>query len=131
MANQGTQFDYDQHAVRRMQIENDPKLKLHLQEWEEEKKQVLLSVESYRGRCIAVKSELYQLIGFYSVFQGVVFTASATASKVTCHSSFCPALLSLLVSVATAFSVHEKLTYYDEQKGKFLTAESRKAVSFP
>ncbi|KAG0625225.1 hypothetical protein M758_2G037900 [Ceratodon purpureus] len=115
--------DYGQPAVRRREIEEDPILKLFLQDWDDEKKQMLLSVESYRGRCNAAKAELYQLMGFYSVFQGVVFTAVSTASKLTCETSFFPAVLSGLASIATIVSVHYKLDYYTIEKVKFLKAQ--------
>ncbi|KAG0585783.1 hypothetical protein KC19_2G038700 [Ceratodon purpureus] len=115
--------DYGQPADRRREIEKDPILRLFLQDWDDEKKQMLLSVESYRGRCNAAKAELYQLMGFYSVFQGVVFTAVSTASKLTCETSFFPAVLSGLASIATIVSVHYKLDYYTIEKVKFLKAQ--------
>lgn len=114
---------YGDAVARRLEVEVTPLLKLHLQDWEDEKKQQLASVESYRGRCHAAKSDLYQLMGFYFVFQGVVFTAVSSSSRLTCQTSFLPAVLSGLASIATAASIHLKLTYYSIQKLKFIRAE--------
>jgi len=97
--------------------------KLHLKEWEDAKKQSLLKIESYRGRCIAAKTELYQLMGFYSLFQGVVFSAVCNGSKLSCSAQYFPMALSFLTFFATAVSVHFKLAFYKTEKSKFIKAE--------
>ena len=79
--------------------------------WRRRAREETQNVELYRKRCTFDKTELYHLLGFYSVFQGVVLGAVATSARsiLACQTSLLPVLLSLLVSVATAISVHYKL----------------------
>lgn len=102
-----------------------------LEDLEKENKAERKNVELYRARCTADKTELYQLVGFYSVFQGVVFSAVANSAKsiLTCQTSLLPALLSLLVSVATAISVHYKLRDYEIDRRKLIKSENLVEVS--
>lgn len=94
-------------------IEDTPNLRLILAEWQSRFKLARDRIETKRTRSINVKNELYQLIGFYSVFQGVVLTAVAQASTVKCHTSWGPASLSAMASIATLFSVHNKFKDYN------------------
>ena len=102
-----------------------------LEDLEKENKAERKNVELYRARCTADKTELYQLVGFYSVFQGVVFGAVTNSAKsiLTCQTSLLPALLSLLVSVATAISVHYKLRDYEIDRRKLIKSENLVEVS--
>jgi len=79
-----------------LQIEKDPKLNRALIDWETQFKVALSRIEKKRTRSINTKNELYQLIGFYSVFQGVVLTAVAQKNLIRCSQSWGPASLSLL-----------------------------------
>lgn len=106
-----------------MEIEGDPILKLHLQEWKEQLKEDQLKIETYRTRRLAAKAELYQHMSFYIPLQGVVFGAWWVGGKLTCETSFFPALFSFLTSIAIAVSVHFKLGYYEIEKLKFIIAE--------
>jgi hypothetical protein len=111
----------DSHRVNIDEVEADnlvaiqrtPKLRMILAEWQRRYKIARNRVETKRTRSINVKNELYQLIGFYSVFQGVVLTAVAQASTVKCHTSWGPASLSAMASIATLFSVHNKFRDYN------------------
>lgn len=94
-------------------IEANPRLKVILPEWQSRFRLARDRVDTKRTRSINVKNELYQLIGFYSVFQGVVLTAVAQASTVKCHTSWGPASLSAMASIATLFSVHNKFRDYN------------------
>ncbi|CAM6019667.1 unnamed protein product [Sphagnum balticum] len=68
-----------------LEIENDPILRLQLKNWEEQAKSISRRIERKENRTYAVKNEVYQLLGFYLVFQGVVLTAVAQASVLTCE----------------------------------------------
>ena len=102
-----------------------------LKDLEEESKEERKNIELYRKRCTFDKTELYHLLGFYSVFQGVVFGAVATSARsiLVCQTSLLPVLLSLLVSVATAISVHYKLRDYKIDKRKLINSENLAEVS--
>ncbi|CAK9857285.1 unnamed protein product [Sphagnum jensenii] len=103
-------------AERLLEIDDDPKLKRVLKEWEKLFKVESLSVEKITARAIVVKNELYQLVGFYSVFQGVVLTAVAQTNLIKCNQSWGPASLSLLASIATLAGVCNKLNSYNKVK---------------
>jgi hypothetical protein len=99
-----------------LEIEKNKKLKVTLREWEKRYKVARERIEKKSTRAINAKNELYQLIGFYSVFQGVVLTAVAQSSTIFCKQSWGPASLSLLASIVTVLSVHFKLINYSELK---------------
>jgi hypothetical protein len=103
-------------AALLIEIDNDPKLKRVLQEWEKLSKVESLRVEKITARAIVFKNELYQLIGFYSVFQGVVLTAVAQTNLIKCNQSWGPASLSVLASIATLAGVCNKLNHYNKVK---------------
>ncbi|KAH9530766.1 hypothetical protein CY35_19G001900 [Sphagnum magellanicum] len=86
-----------------LQIEKDPKLNRALIDWETQFKVALSRIEKKRTRSINTKNELYQLIGFYSVFQGVVLTAVAQKNLIRCSQSW-----------ATIASVYAKLKDYSQ-----------------
>ncbi len=92
-------------------IDSVPKLNRILTEWENRFEVSSLRIEKKSTRSINAKNELYQLIGFYSVFQGVVLTAVAQTSHIQC-----PVLLSLLASIATIVSVYIKLESYSRHR---------------
>ncbi len=69
-------------------------------------------IETKTTRTNNAKNDLYQWIGFFSVFQGVVLTAVAQSSTLGCQQSWAPASLSLIASVVTIVSVHFKLKSY-------------------
>jgi hypothetical protein len=75
-----------------------------------------LRIEKKNTRSINAKNELYQLIGFYSVFQGVVLTAVAQTSLMQCQQSWIPVSLSLLASIATIVSVYIRLKNYSDHR---------------
>jgi hypothetical protein len=103
-------------ADRSLQIDKDPKLRLLLRDWEKNYKVARERIEKKETRTINAKAELYQMLGFYSVFQGVVLTALAQSNTLYCLSSWAPASLSLLASAVTVVSVHYKLTNYSRLK---------------
>jgi hypothetical protein len=47
-------------------------IRLQLKNWEEQAKSISRRIERKENRTYAVKNEVYQLLGFYLVFQGVV-----------------------------------------------------------
>jgi hypothetical protein len=63
-----------------------------------------------------INNELYQLISFYIVFQGVVFIAMARVNTLNCNSSYFPTFLSLLVSLVTTMGVYQKLNGFNNLK---------------
>jgi hypothetical protein len=99
-----------------LEIDSVPKLKRILTEWEKRFEVSSLRIEKKNTRSINAKNELYQLIGFYSVFQGVVLTAVAQTSLMQCQQSWIPVSLSLLASIATIVSVYIRLKNYSDHR---------------
>ncbi|CAK9224351.1 unnamed protein product [Sphagnum troendelagicum] len=99
-----------------LEIDSVPKLKRILTEWEKRFEVSSLRIEKKNTRSINAKNELYQLIGFYSVFQGVVLTAVAQTSLIQCQQSWGPVSLSLLASIATIVCVYIKLKDYSDHR---------------
>jgi hypothetical protein len=106
-------------------IDEDPEKKLFLQNWEKERSDFNKKINSKSTDVITVKADLYQFIGLYSVFQGVILTAVAQSNALSCNISWAPGLLSLFASVVTLASVYSKLDYYHNQKN---TVEDLKNV---
>jgi hypothetical protein len=99
-------------AERLYEIAKCEKLSLLLKDWEKQFKVARERIETKTTRTNSAKNDLYQWIGFFSVFQGVVLTAVAQSSTLGCQQSWAPASLSLIASVVTIVSVHFKLKSY-------------------
>jgi Flp pilus assembly protein TadB len=99
-------------ADRLYDIAQNVKLSLLLKDWEKQFKVARERIETKTTRTNSAKNDLYQWIGFFSVFQGVVLTAVAQASTLGCQQSWAPASLSLIASVVTIVSVRFKLKSY-------------------
>lgn len=110
-------------------IDEDPEKKLLLQNWERERSDLNKKIKSKSTDVITVKADLYQFIGLYSVFQGVILTAVAESNALSCNISWAPGLLSLFASVVTLASVYSKLHYYHDQKNIVHDWENGEAVS--
>ncbi len=91
-------------------------LRAQLKEWSGALKEVN-KVETLKDMWINnVNNELYQLISFYIIFQGVVFSAMVQANTLNCNSSYFPTFLSLLVSLVTSAGVYQKLNGFNNLK---------------
>lgn len=95
-------------AICLVEIEKEPKLKLILADWESKYKESKSRIDRKESLSLSVKNEIYNLIGFFSAFQGLVLTTVSQASALTCHNWWAPFALSLLCSIATLFGVCHK-----------------------
>jgi hypothetical protein len=98
------------------EIDKIPRLKLILADWENKYKESRQRIDRKESLSLNVKNEIYNLIGFFSVFQGVVLTTVSQASALTCHNWWGPFALSLLCSIATVFGVCHKFYNFFEWK---------------
>jgi hypothetical protein len=98
------------------QIHQDLRLKLILADWENKLKESQARKERKQALSLNVKNEIYHLVGFFSVFQGVVLTAVSQASQLTCHNWWGPFALSLLASTTTLVGVCHKFYNFIEWK---------------
>lgn len=116
-------------ADRLVEISLDPKLYLTLDSWQNKYTESLVTIENKRSRKNSAKNEVYQLLGFYAVFQGVVLTAVTTASTLQCYNSWGALALSALVSFAALLSIHAKLKDYMKLRRKLSSAVTDSQVS--
>lgn len=99
--------DEERVCLAKMEIDNiiwirkTRRHKVALEEWM--KKDELFAARSDRKRkqSLSVKNEIYQLLGFYSVFQGVLLTAVAQSSLLHCNNWWTAFSLSALASCVT------------------------------
>jgi uncharacterized membrane protein len=98
------------------QIEGVPRLRLILADWTVKYKESQSRIDRKESLSVNVKNEIYHLIGFFSVFQGVVLTTVSQASALTCHNWWGPFALSLLCSIATLFGICHKFYNFFEWK---------------
>jgi hypothetical protein len=106
----------EEKALRLYEIKEDEKLTWLLEEWD---KQFQVSQDSKlqeEARLKSAKRDLYQWIGFYSVFQGVVFTTVAVSNTLGCRQSWGPTFLSLIASIVTIVTVHFRFLDYEKLK---------------
>ena len=94
---------------RLLWVEGQKIHKKALEVWREKEVLFTKRVERKKSKVAELKNEVYQLIGFFSVFQGVVLTAVAQASQLHCYSRWIPISLSILASVVTIAGVIQKL----------------------
>lgn len=82
--------------------------KVALEHWEAKDKLFASRVEKKTKQSMSVRNEIYQLIGFYSVFQGVLLTAVAQSNLLHCNNWWSAFTLSALASFVTVFGVKQK-----------------------
>jgi len=105
-----------QLVERLLEIKKKAHLTWLLEEWEKQFKASRDSRLKQESEVNDAKNELYQWIGFYSVFQGVVFTGVALSNNLGCRQSWGPTSLSLIASIVTIVNVHFKLLNYEKVK---------------
>ncbi|KAI5073880.1 hypothetical protein GOP47_0011893 [Adiantum capillus-veneris] len=67
-----------------------------------------------QANCSSARSDLYQILGLFFVFQGVVLTAVAQANQLRCHNWILPFFLCLLTSLAAFGACLQKLKEISE-----------------
>jgi len=107
------------NALCLSQIEGHPLLKLKLKDMENQAAAIARKIERKETRTFVVKNEIYQLLTFYVVFQGVVLTAVAQASMLKCRHWWAPFTLSLIASAMTFVGVYQKLETFRQVRDDF------------
>ncbi|KAJ7526202.1 hypothetical protein O6H91_17G087500 [Diphasiastrum complanatum] len=91
------------------EIEASTPHKVLLQEWQNEESLLRSRIERKELKYNNAQNEIYQLLGLFFVFQGVILTAVAQAQALTCKHWWSPFTLSLFASLATLGALLEKL----------------------
>ena len=82
--------------------------KVALEHWEAKDRLFTTRVEKKTKQSLSVRNEIYQLVGFYSVVQGVLLTAVAQSNLLHCNNWWSVFTLSALASFVTVFGVKQK-----------------------
>ncbi|KAG0607977.1 hypothetical protein M758_8G068400 [Ceratodon purpureus] len=86
---------------------NELYLKAH-NTWEAQDTLFASRIDKKKKQSSSLRNEIYQLFGFYSVFQGVLLTAVAQSSYLHCHNWWTAFFLSLLASVVSIGGIIQK-----------------------
>lgn len=86
-------------------IEKQPVYKAALVEWQSNLELYSSKVERKTWRVESLKNGIFNMIGFYSVFQGVLVTASSQSSVLHCRNVGLPIALSVCASIVTLFGI--------------------------
>jgi hypothetical protein len=105
-------------------IESSQVHKKALEEWQRKEKLFTSRVERKTKKVGNLKNEVYQMLGFFSVFQGVVLTAVAQSNLLHCNNKWSPIVLSVLASVLTIAAVTQKLSQVSSLQ-KTINSEER------
>ncbi|KAG0557197.1 hypothetical protein KC19_11G109500 [Ceratodon purpureus] len=92
-----------------LDIEKNPVYAKAQEEWSKKETLFTSRVERKKKRVANLKNEIYQLIGFFSVFQGVLLTAVSQSNLLHCNNLWSPVALSVVASVVTVAGVLQKL----------------------
>lgn len=81
-----------------------------LKETKESVETLEAKVEKRRKQTDGLLFEVYQLVGIFSVFEGVVYTAVLQSNKYTCKHVWSPISLCLLVFIAICIVANQKFS---------------------
>ncbi len=106
---------HEKEARNLLEIEEDKTLsgktlKKGLEIWERDLHVKQKRIDRKEAQSNQLKNEVYQLVGFFIVFQGVLYTAVAQAQVLRCHNWPTVFVLSLLASAAAILGVSQKLS---------------------
>ncbi|KAJ7515672.1 hypothetical protein O6H91_22G022600 [Diphasiastrum complanatum] len=117
-----------QQSIR--EIEESFAHKVHLQQLQDEEKILKSRIERKELKYNAAQNEIYQLLGMFFVFQGVVFTAVAQAQALTCKQWWSPFTLSLFASLATLAALLQKLAALRKFQRQLLVDKDEARILF-
>lgn len=89
-------------------IKRSRRHRVALEEWEKKDELFAQRVDRKRKQSLSVKNEIYQLIGFYSVFQGVLLTAVSQSNLLHCNNWWTAFFLSAFASIVCIAGVIQK-----------------------
>lgn len=110
--------------IKNLPITKKNRCKEALESWEKKDKLFTSRIDRKRKQSSDFQNEVYQQIGFYSVFQGVLLTAVAQSSLLHCNNTWTAALLSSLASFVTIIGVILKLRSIKELENTIASEES-------
>ncbi len=104
-------------------------LKKGLETWRNEVRVLQKRIDRKEQQSSQIKNEVYQLVGFFIVFQGVLYTAVAQAQVLDCRNWSTVFVLSLLASAAAIAGVTQKLLQLEDIQKTIKKEEEHPRVS--
>jgi len=89
-------------------------LKKGLETWRNDVRVLQKRIDRKEQQSSQIKNEVYQLVGFFIVFQGVLYTAVAQAQVLDCRNWSTVFVLSVLASAAAIAGVTQKLLQLED-----------------
>ncbi|KAG0586615.1 hypothetical protein KC19_2G103800 [Ceratodon purpureus] len=96
------------HIRNLLWIEHHPVYRTALAEWRRQVTLFASRVERKIQRSGALKNEIYNMLGFYSVFQGVLLTGTSQSNYLHCPNVGLPIALSFFASLCTLVHIWRK-----------------------
>lgn len=100
-----------------------------LESWGAKDSIFTIRIDRKRKQSSEFQNEVYQLLGFFSVFQGVLLTAVAQANLLHCNNTWTATLLSALASAVTVIGVILKLRKIKELESTIANEEITRRVN--
>ena len=120
------ELDYEKNPSEDLEIK---KIQYAFYVWKIDSKDLDKQIQGFKSDIKDGWTDVYQLIGFFSVFQGVLFQGlTQLTSQLSCEFYKIPFTLSVLASVATIAGAHVKLSKVRGYRKAFFSAKLRSKV---
>lgn len=95
-------------AIRGKEASHINMCQVALEEWQNTAKLFGKRVDKKNEEVRSITNEIYQVVGFYSAFQGLLITAVAQSNLLQCHNVGFPLALSAFATAATVIGMGQK-----------------------
>ncbi|CAM6014963.1 unnamed protein product [Sphagnum balticum] len=95
-------------AIRGLEATQVNMCKVALEEWQNTAELFVKRIDKKNEEARSIRNEIYQVVGFYSAFQGLLITAVAQSNLLQCHNVGFPLALSALATVAALIGMGQK-----------------------
>ena len=115
-----------------LDIKDNPVYRTAFEEWNRQLKAWRIKLVDTESEKTDLTTQVYNIVGFFSVFQGVVFTAVSQVSSgsgETCRKTWVPILLSVIAALVTIFSLQTRYGLMTGNKSDITIYRSRITVS--
>ncbi|KAH8951036.1 hypothetical protein BDL97_09G005000 [Sphagnum fallax] len=114
--------------IRGLQEDHTTWLRVALEDWESSSEQFKKRLDTYKKDQNVLRNEIYQGVGFFSAFQGLLLTAVAQSTKLSCKNLIFPFLLSAIATVTTVALVLQKNSLINNWESRISEEEPARKV---
>ncbi|CAM6025814.1 unnamed protein product [Sphagnum balticum] len=104
------------------------RLQVALQDWERSLEEYKKHVDTYKKDRDVLRNEIYQGVGFFSAFQGLLLTAVAQSTLLSCKNLIFPFLLSAIATFTTVALVLQKYSVINNLESRISVEEPAQQV---